>query len=76
MTERFSDFASFESGVSETDSEAGRDDQDDGYKSQERKKKTKKHRLSPTPDKDFFMKKANLASSPEYYRKIRIENSS
>ena len=66
MTERFSDFASCESGVSETESEASKDDHD-GFKIHERKKKGRKHRLSPSPDKDFFMKKANMASSPEYY---------
>ena len=54
MDERFSDFATCESlsDESETDRETN-----NGFQYQKRKKKTKKHKLSPSPTKDFFVKK-------------------
>ena len=61
MTERFSDFASAKE-FSSSGSEGG------GYSTQGRKKiKSRKHRMSTSPQQDTFLKKANNASSPQYY---------
>ena len=57
MTERFSDFGSCHS-----DSSSGEDDTG-GYTKQGRNKR--KQRKSITPDRDFFLKKPNLAVSPQ-----------
>ena len=59
MSERYSDFGSCYS--SSSGGEAGADD---GFITHKRKK-AKKHRLSITPDKEFFMKKPNMAPSPK-----------
>ena len=64
MAEKYSDFASCDSSIGESEIEV-----EDGYKMQNKKKKSRKHKLSPSPDnsiKNFFLKKANKASSPEY----------
>ena len=64
MADKYSDFASCDSSLGESEKEV-----DDGFKVQSKKKKSRKHKLSPSPDnsiKNFFLKKANKASSPEY----------
>ena len=61
MTEKFSDFASCQSDSSQSEL----DDQS-GYKTQGRNKKSGKHKLSPTSPRDSFLKKQNTAPSPEY----------
>ena len=65
MTERFSDFASADSASFSEDSDEGRDK--DGFRVQDKRKKSRKHRLSITPPRDFFLKKPNTAVSPQYY---------
>ena len=57
----FSDFASCESVSDETETEKGTNLE---FKLQGRKKKRKKDKLSPSPTKEFFMKKPNLGCSP------------
>ena len=57
MTERFSDFGSCQSDSSSAEDDTG------GYTKQGKKKR--KQRQSITPDRDFFMKKPNLAVSPQ-----------
>ena len=61
MAERFSDFASCESlsDEYETDKQTNND-----FQFQGRKKKSKKHKLSPSPPKEFFIKKPNTRDSP------------
>ena len=55
MTERYSDFASCESEMSLSDDQ----DSDNSFRTQDRRKKSGKHRLSTTPpDRDFFLKKS------------------
>ena len=66
MADRYSDFASCDSSLAETDSEPA-PDPEDGFKIHERKRKSRKHKLSPTPTRDFFLKKPNTARSPEDY---------
>ena len=61
MTEKFSDFGSCQSDSSQSELE----DQS-GYKTQGRNKKSGKHRLSPTSPRDF-LKKQNTAASPQNY---------
>ena len=64
MTDKYSDFASCDSSLGESEKEV-----EDGFKKFNKKRKSKKHKLSPSPDnsiKNFFLKKANKASSPEY----------
>ena len=56
MSERYSDFGSCHSSSSEVDED---------FKTVDRKKKSRKHKLSITPEKEYFLKKPNLASSPE-----------
>ena len=65
MTERFSDFASCDSSFSGDDSDISTENDNDGFKTQGRRKKTLKHRLSISPDRDSIMKKPNMASSPQ-----------
>ena len=61
MAERFSEFASCES----LSDDGGTDTQNnESFKLQGRKKKTKKHKLSPSPTKEFFLKKQNTRKSP------------
>ena len=55
MSERYSDFGSCYSSSDGAD--------DDGFKAPGRKKKSKKHKLSITPGKEYFQKKPHLASS-------------
>jgi hypothetical protein len=58
MSERYTDFGSCYSSSDGAD--------DDGFKAPGRKKKAKKHKLSITPPgREYFMKKPNLASSPQ-----------
>ena len=57
MVEKYSDLATV---VSSDDSECD----SEGFKM--KKKKGKKHRLSITPTRDSFGKKANMAKSPQY----------
>ena len=57
MSERYSDFGSCYSSSDGAD--------DEGFKAGGRKKKGKKHKLSITPGREYFMKKPNLASSPQ-----------
>ena len=57
MSERYSDFGSCYSSSDGAD--------DDGFKAPGRKKKSKKHKLSITPGKEYFLKKPHLASSPQ-----------
>ena len=64
MTERYSDFASADSASFSDDSDGGKDQ--DGFKTQNKRKKARKHRLSITPTRDFFLKKPNTATSPQY----------
>ena len=55
MTKRYSDFASCESEMSLSDDQ----DSDNSFRTQDRRKKSGKHRLSTTPpDRDFFLKKS------------------
>ena len=64
MADKYSDFASCDSSLGESEIEV-----DDGFKMQIKKKKSRKHKLSPSPDnsiKKLFLKKANKVSSPEY----------
>ena len=65
MADRYSDFASCDSSLGDTDTEAVDITNEVGFQYQGRKKKSKKHRLSPSPTKDFFLKRPNTASSPE-----------
>ena len=65
MADRYSDFASCDSSLGETDTEAANIDTEAGFQHQGRKKKSRKHKLSPSPNRDFFMKKPNTSSSPE-----------
>ena len=58
MAERFSDFASCESL-----SDGNETDKYDGFQLHGRKKR-KKQKMSPTPTKDYFLKKPNLGPSP------------
>jgi hypothetical protein len=58
MSERYSDFGSCHSSSSEASA-------DDGFKTLGRKKKSRKHKLSITPGKEYFLKKPHLASSPQ-----------
>ena len=62
MAERFSDFASCESLSDEA--ETDRQTDGNGFQLKSRKKKTKKHKLSPSPTKEFFLKKPNIRKSP------------
>ena len=64
MTERYSDFASADSASFSDDSDGG--ENQDGFKTQNKRKKARKHRLSITPPRDFFLKKPNTATSPQY----------
>lgn len=69
MSERFSDlgeFASCNSTTSGEDTDISETD-NDGFRKQSKgkRKKSRKHRLSTTPGKEHFMKKANLSSSPQ-----------
>ena len=58
MSERYTDFGSCYSSSDGAD--------DDGFKAPGRKKKAQKHKLSITPPgREYFMKKPNLASSPQ-----------
>ena len=59
MSERYSDFGSCYS--SSSGGEAGADD---GFMTHKRKK-ARKHKLSITPGKEFFLKKPNMAPSPK-----------
>ena len=64
MADKYSDFASCDSSLGESEIEV-----EDGFKKQNKKRKSKKHKLSPSPEasiKSFFLKKANKASSPEF----------
>ena len=65
MADRYSDFASCDSSLGGTDTEAADVDTEVGFLYQGRKKKSRKHKLSPSPNRDFFLKKPNTASSPE-----------
>ena len=65
LTERFSDFASADSASFSDDSDVGRDK--DSFRVQDKRKKSRKHKLSITPTRDFFLKKPNTAVSPQYY---------
>ena len=69
MSERFSDigdFASCNSTTSGEDTDMSETD-NEGFRKQGKgkRKKGRKHRLSTTPGKEHFMKKANLSSSPQ-----------
>ena len=65
MAERFSDFASCESLSDETDSETKKSNNNEGFQIQGRRHKRKKDKLSPSPPKEFFLKKQNMRSSPD-----------
>jgi hypothetical protein len=67
ITERFSDFASADTAFFSDDSDEGRDK--DGFRVQDKRKKSRKHKLSITPTRDFFLKKANTVCSPQQYLK-------
>ena len=58
LSERYSDFGSCHSSSSEGAV-------DDEFKTIGRKKKARKHKLSITPGKEFFLKKPNMAFSPQ-----------
>ena len=58
MSERYSDFASCYS------SSSG-DEAVDGFKTHGRRKKGKKHKLSISPGREYFLKKPNMAASPQ-----------
>jgi hypothetical protein len=58
MSERYSDFGSCYS------SSSG-DEAADGFKTYSKKKKGKKHKLSISPGREYFLKKPNLATSPQ-----------
>ena len=60
MSERYSDFGSCHSS-----SDGGEAAEDDVFTTHARKKKGRKHKLSTTPGKEYFLKKPNLASSPQ-----------
>ena len=59
MSERYSDFGSGYSSSSGGEAAAG-----DGFVTHKRKK-SKKHKLSITPGKEYFLKKPNMAPSPQ-----------
>ena len=63
MADRFSDFASCES-LSEDYDSGGPSHSDVGFQIQGRKKKGKKHKLSPSPSKEYFVKRQNTSCSP------------
>ena len=67
MTERLSDFASADSASFSDDSDGGTDK--DGFRVQDERKKSRKHKLSITPTRDFFLKRTNTACSPQQYFK-------
>ena len=58
MSERYSDFGSCYSTSSG-------DEAADGFKTYSKKKKGKKHKLSISPGREYFLKKPNLATSPQ-----------
>ena len=58
MSERYSDFASCYS------SSSG-DEAVDGFKTHDKRKKGKKHKLSISPGREYFLKKPNMAASPQ-----------
>ena len=60
MSERYSDFGSCHSSSS-----GGEAAEDDVFTTHARKKKARKQKLSITPGKEYFLKKPNLASSPQ-----------
>ena len=60
MSERYSDIGSCHSS-----SDGGEAAEDDVFTTHKRKKKTRKHKLSITPGKEYFLKKPNLAYSPQ-----------
>jgi len=64
MAERFSDFASCESLSDETDMEL-KSSKDEGFQLQGRRHKRKKSKLSPSPTKEYFLKKPNMNNSPD-----------
>ena len=60
MSERYSDFGSCYSSSSGGEAAVG-----DDFKTAGRKKKSRKHKLSITPGKEFFLKKPHMAPSPQ-----------
>ena len=64
MADKFSDFASCESF---SDDETGSNNRisNDGFQLQGKKKRGRKHRLSPSPNKEYFLKKQNVLRTPE-----------
>ena len=65
---RFSDFASYESLFDETDTETLIYKSNDGFQKQRRRPKRKKDKLSPSPSKEYFLKKPNVNLSPSTVR--------
>ena len=67
ISERFSDFASCESLTDDSDKETTKSNAD-GFQKQGRRHKRKKDKLSPSPPKDYFLKKQNTNCSPDIGR--------
>ena len=64
MADRFSDFASCES-LSEDYDSVEKINSDASFQTQGRKRRSKKHKLSPSPNKQYFVKRQNIAPSPD-----------
>ena len=64
MAEKYSDFASCESLSDETDNET-KSLKDDGFEIQGRRHKRKKEKSSPSPAREYFLKKQNMNKSPD-----------